>query len=458
MSQLAVLGAYKEDTEDFCVEFDALGYELFVPKSIQELEDAYFEARVSSIFLVTKGLKEDSVWYQFLENKMNIPIVFFGENFPDIFLNHYTLHFVDCSYSDEKLAEILEFFKRQELELKNKILSAFLEVQSLAQKEFQSLYFHDFIASTLHLLADLVGAQNVLWLELSEFEHYMNEMWKIRSIDSSHRNRGRGIDRKGVPSIQPISVSELSEQIRELNSADEQAWESAETPLCLYTDKEKFILFPILYKGEILGQFMIVNPTQWDSPFHLKLFECLQDFFNFSYSASVKYSKERDLTFIDDLTELYNQRYLATALDQSIERAQYKSSCFSVLFMDIDHFKKVNDNKGHIIGSKILIELGKIIKQNIRNIDYGFRYGGDEYLIILTDSDASIAQTVAERIRKQVEDTTFELADRKVKITLSIGIACYPEHAKTKEDVIELADQAMYYGKNKSRNIVFIAS
>lgn len=163
-------------------------------------------------------------------------------------------------------------------------------------------------------------------------------------------------------------------------------------------------------------------------------------------------------SFVDDLTELYNQRYLPLVLDNEIVRSRRLNRSFSVLFLDVDLFKSVNDTRGHWIGSKVLVELGQIIKKSVRSSDYAFRYGGDEFLIVLTETDVAQAQIVAERLRKKVEQTTFRIDGVDLAVTVSIGLAAFPDHAQTSSQVIQMADQAMYYGKHKSRNVVYVAS
>ncbi len=164
------------------------------------------------------------------------------------------------------------------------------------------------------------------------------------------------------------------------------------------------------------------------------------------------------LALVDDLTELFNQRYLPTVIENEINRSKRKNSAFTLLFMDLDYFKMVNDTRGHWIGSKLLKEIGNILRQSIRSCDYGFRYGGDEFVVVLPDTDINGGQVVAERIRKSVEESRFLIDGHDIKLTMSVGLAAYPEHAKSKEQIIQLADQAMYYGKRKSRNIVYSAS
>jgi diguanylate cyclase (GGDEF)-like protein len=165
----------------------------------------------------------------------------------------------------------------------------------------------------------------------------------------------------------------------------------------------------------------------------------------------------QSLNFVDDVTGLYNQRYLNILLDQEIERYKRANISFCVLFIDVDHFKLVNDKNGHMVGSAILKEIGAIIKKSVRAMDFCFRYGGDEFLTVLTSTNTENATVVAERICKSVRDTPFMINGVVVQVTLSIGVACFPEHAQTKERILKVADEAMYCGKNLSRNVVYLA-
>lgn len=162
--------------------------------------------------------------------------------------------------------------------------------------------------------------------------------------------------------------------------------------------------------------------------------------------------------FKDILTPLYNQKFLSLVIDNEINRCKRTEGEFTVLFLDVDYFKLVNDTRGHWIGSKIIQQLGQMLFENIRSCDYGFRYGGDEFVIILTGTGAEAGKSVAERIRRDIADKIFEVDGQTLSVTVSIGVAAYPQHGLTKEEVLKIADQAMYSGKNKSRNLVYLAS
>lgn len=175
-------------------------------------------------------------------------------------------------------------------------------------------------------------------------------------------------------------------------------------------------------------------------------------------SFAMKYDEARRQNYKDDLTGLYNQKFLTMALENEVYRAQRDNGKFSVLFMDIDYFKSINDSSGHLVGSRVLLEIGQIMKKSLRKSDYAFRYGGDEYVVILPKANVEGAKIAAERIRKLVEATHFKIDNQLIQLTLSIGISTYPDHAKTHKDIIKMADEAMYCGKHKSRNVVFVAS
>jgi len=161
------------------------------------------------------------------------------------------------------------------------------------------------------------------------------------------------------------------------------------------------------------------------------------------------------LAFVDDLTHLYNTRYLELALERELGGGRP----FTLLFMDLDHFKSVNDLHGHLSGSRLLVEVARVLRACVRDEDVVVRYGGDEYVLLLAGIDSGGGLKVAERIRRAIEDHLFLSREgARVRVTASIGLASFPEHASTKAEIIDLADRAMYRGKRSSRNVVYMAS
>jgi len=166
-------------------------------------------------------------------------------------------------------------------------------------------------------------------------------------------------------------------------------------------------------------------------------------------------SQVEHLVYVDDLTHLYNSRFLDVAIEREVQGAR----AFTVLFMDLDRFKSVNDQHGHLMGSRLLVEFGRVLRSCVRDDDVLARYGGDEFVAILTGVDSGGGLKIAERVRRAVEDHRFLSREGiAVRLTTSIGLASFPEHARAKSEILDLADRAMYRGKQTTRNVVYMAS
>ncbi|HZY03752.1 MAG TPA: diguanylate cyclase [Anaeromyxobacteraceae bacterium] len=172
-------------------------------------------------------------------------------------------------------------------------------------------------------------------------------------------------------------------------------------------------------------------------------------------SALGRLQRVESLAYLDDLTHLYNTRYLDLALAREVEAGRP----FTVLFLDLDFFKSVNDTHGHLLGSRLLVEVSRVLRACVRDEDVLSRYGGDEFVAVLTGIDSGSGLKVAERIRRAVEEHRFLSREGvTARITASIGLASFPEHARSRAEVLDLADRAMYRGKRTTRNVVYIAS
>jgi two-component system cell cycle response regulator len=155
----------------------------------------------------------------------------------------------------------------------------------------------------------------------------------------------------------------------------------------------------------------------------------------------------------DSLTGLYNRRYFEQLLTVRLERAKQEESPLSVLFIDVDNFKSINDRLGHPIGDQVLRQVASLMQKHLRQVDVITRFGGEEFAAVLPDADDEQAMCVAERLRKAVAEGTF-LGQR---LTVSCGIASFPTHATDSASLVMLADQAMYHAKAASKNKVVIA-
>ena len=165
-----------------------------------------------------------------------------------------------------------------------------------------------------------------------------------------------------------------------------------------------------------------------------------------------------ELTIMDDCTALFNARHLNFVLDAEIYRSARYGYEFSLIFFDLDHFKQVNDVYGHLVGSKLLWRIGDLLKSNLRLIDYAFRYGGDEFVVILPQTPKENALTVVRRLKDLLTSKVFFRAENmNIKVTASFGIATFPADGCTHREILRMADEAMYLVKKTTRDNIALA-
>jgi diguanylate cyclase (GGDEF)-like protein len=177
-----------------------------------------------------------------------------------------------------------------------------------------------------------------------------------------------------------------------------------------------------------------------------------------STSALIEQKEESERRAImDQLTGAFNRRYFETRLEEELNLAKRFRNSMCLIMFDIDFFKKVNDTYGHQAGDAVLQEVVVAAKSCLSSADFLCRYGGEEFAVILSETKISEAIDIAERIRKAVEEHTFYSGETLINITISLGIAEYPEHAILKEAIIAKADGALYTAKRSGRNNTKIA-
>ncbi len=160
------------------------------------------------------------------------------------------------------------------------------------------------------------------------------------------------------------------------------------------------------------------------------------------------------LAITDSLTEVFTRRYVMDRFEEERSRAQIHKTMMAFLMIDVDFFKNYNDQYGHLTGDQILREISAIIKAHIREIDFLGRYGGEEFCVVLPDTDGAGAGYVAERIRAAVEKAMIKAYDTITQATVSLGISVYPADGKTVHELIDKADWALYRAKKEGRNRV----
>jgi diguanylate cyclase (GGDEF)-like protein len=226
-------------------------------------------------------------------------------------------------------------------------------------------------------------------------------------------------------------------------------------------ETRSIVAVPVKFRETCLGVIELINcvgPEGFD-PKDLKLLEALSDFAAIALENARHVKRIHELTIKDDCTSLYNARHMGFILDTEIYRSQRYNYEFSIVFIDLDHFKQVNDTHGHLVGSRLLAEIGEALKTNCRLIDFAFRYGGDEFVILLPQTSKENAINVAKRLHRLIREMVWLSSEGlNTHITPSVGVAAYPIDSKTKEGLLHLADEAMYLVKNTNRDSVAAAN
>jgi len=221
------------------------------------------------------------------------------------------------------------------------------------------------------------------------------------------------------------------------------------------------VAVPVRFRDQCLGVIELINcigPEGFSSR-DLALLEALADYAAIAIENARHVQRIHELTITDDCTTLYNARHLNFMLDTEIYRSHRYSYEFSLIFIDLDHFKAVNDTHGHLTGSKLLGEIGNMIKNNCRLIDFAFRYGGDEFVLLLPQTSKENACRVARRLHALMKNTVWLKEEGlNVHITASVGVASFPVDSADKAGLLHLADEAMYLVKNTTRDRVAAAN
>ena len=231
-------------------------------------------------------------------------------------------------------------------------------------------------------------------------------------------------------------------------------------------DGHMYVCLPLLAQGETLGILHILDgPVKNDKADEARmadkcrLAKILADNIGLGIANLKLRESMRNLSIRDPLTELFNRRYMEEALAQELHRTKRNKAQLAVIMIDIDHFKQFNDNFGHDGGDAVLRTLGEFLKKHVRGSDIACRYGGEEFILILSPSTAEGARQRAEKIREGASLLSVTHANRDLgAITLSLGVAIFPDHASDSAVLIKAADVALYQAKRDGRNRVVMSA
>lgn len=219
-----------------------------------------------------------------------------------------------------------------------------------------------------------------------------------------------------------------------------------------YKDADRYFVFELKSERKNIGTVVIenLNPDDQDKVTIL----CHQ--FALALRRVKLYQEIERTAITDSLTNVYTRRYTLQRFEEEFHRSRTRDINMALLMIDVDHFKKCNDTYGHLVGDEVLRVVGKIIKDSIREIDIPGRFGGEEFCVVLPDTDTKGAKYVAERVREAIEGEVIQAFDAKVSVTVSIGIAVFPRDAKESNELIDKADWTLYKAKKQGRNRVCI--
>ena len=216
---------------------------------------------------------------------------------------------------------------------------------------------------------------------------------------------------------------------------------------------EYYLAIPIVYLHSLRGVLYIEKRMVFQQDLSMMM-ETLASFIGMAlHNAALMESKYTE-SITDGLTKLYNHAYFLERLRESVAGAKRYGRPISILMMDVDHFKHYNDTNGHPMGDVVLEDVARLIKTNTRASDIACRYGGEEFVVILTETDAGGGRIAAEKIRRAIEEYHFENGESQPlgKVSISCGLSCLTEKIGSPEELMELADQCLYQAKENGRN------
>jgi len=262
-------------------------------------------------------------------------------------------------------------------------------------------------------------------------------------VNALRLTTGESLPRSVVESGEPLVVSDVNRDPRiDPGTRDE-----------FFAEDCSVLAIPVRGTGKVLGVMELVNSDMNIYVRAQMLLQALADYAAIAIENARAVQRIQELSITDDCTGVYNSRHMFTVLAEEVRRSERFGYEFSVLFLDIDHFKRINDEHGHLVGSKLLGQFGRCLRKNLRLVDAAFRYGGDEFAVLLPQTGKEAALHVARRLM-----TTFRnmhwLTDEGLSLTLrvSVGIATYPLDGDSSHAIVQSADDLMYQVKGAGRD------
>ncbi|MCX5698694.1 MAG: GGDEF domain-containing protein [Candidatus Omnitrophica bacterium] len=214
---------------------------------------------------------------------------------------------------------------------------------------------------------------------------------------------------------------------------------------------KNYMILPLnLEPNQIAGYLVVDRIPETDK----EKFGILTQQFLIGLRRALLYRKVQGLTITDSLTGIYCRRYFLERFSEELKRSKKNKLCLTFLMIDIDNFKQFNDRYGHLTGDAILRQVSKTISLAVRQVDFIGRYGGEEISVVLAETNKQQANFAVERIRQAITLEVIKVYDEELRVTVSIGVSTFPDNALNMQNLIEMADQALYLAKETGKNRV----